>query len=234
MYTINKAAVMFGTALALGVTSSAWADIALENPLGDSYYANGAFTPRIDMSNINLSYTGWRPHQSNVLSGVSAASTALTLIDPSMSATPFDGTFKMRAYVTPKGELTGGKFSFTSSDPMFGFGSTCTGSVCTAKTGTVFKGKLDSIGWSESKGSLEFGTSNFSGWACAQGWCTSAERLFFTMNNGSLGLTPGMKIFKSWHNTASGTAVIPVPAAAWLFGSGLVGLIGFAKRSKKI
>ncbi len=30
----------------------------------------------------------------------------------------------------------------------------------------------------------------------------------------------------------SGAAVVPVPAAAWLFGSGLIGLMGFARRKK--
>jgi len=40
--------------------------------------------------------------------------------------------------------------------------------------------------------------------------------------------------YTNWSKTAkTGTAVIPVPAAAWLFGSGLVGLIGFAKRRKQ-
>ena len=32
--------------------------------------------------------------------------------------------------------------------------------------------------------------------------------------------------------TVSGTSPIPVPAAAWLFGSGLVGLVGVARRKK--
>ena len=32
--------------------------------------------------------------------------------------------------------------------------------------------------------------------------------------------------------TVSGTSPIPVPAAAWLFGSGLVGLVGMARRKK--
>ena len=29
-------------------------------------------------------------------------------------------------------------------------------------------------------------------------------------------------------------AVVPIPAAAWLFGSGLLGLIGMARRKKKV
>ncbi len=32
----------------------------------------------------------------------------------------------------------------------------------------------------------------------------------------------------------SGTTLVPVPAAAWLFGSGLLGLIGVAKKRKAI
>ncbi|HHJ36602.1 MAG TPA: VPLPA-CTERM sorting domain-containing protein [Gammaproteobacteria bacterium] len=29
-----------------------------------------------------------------------------------------------------------------------------------------------------------------------------------------------------------GTAVVPIPAAVWLFGSGLIGLIGLTRRKK--
>ena len=32
--------------------------------------------------------------------------------------------------------------------------------------------------------------------------------------------------------TASNASVIPVPAAVWLFGSGLLGLVGVARRRK--
>jgi len=35
------------------------------------------------------------------------------------------------------------------------------------------------------------------------------------------------------HSGDVGAAVVPVPAAAWLFGSGLAGLIGFARRKKR-
>ncbi|MHC5118397.1 MAG: VPLPA-CTERM sorting domain-containing protein, partial [Planctomycetota bacterium] len=38
------------------------------------------------------------------------------------------------------------------------------------------------------------------------------------------GITP------AFYGTLTGQYVVPVPAAAWLFGSGLMGLIGIAKR----
>jgi hypothetical protein len=40
--------------------------------------------------------------------------------------------------------------------------------------------------------------------------------------------------FEGQHAAFSGLAVVPVPAAVWLFGSGLVGLAGFSGRKKKI
>ena len=103
--------------------------------------------------------------------------------------------------------------------PFFGFG--------TNKWGNVFSGKLTAMGASSSKDVIEFATGSFSGWACAQGWCTQAERLWFTNVDGF----PDWS--KSWSDkNVNGTAVIPVPAAAWLLGSGLLGLVGVAKRKK--
>ncbi|MCK5092950.1 MAG: VPLPA-CTERM sorting domain-containing protein, partial [Gammaproteobacteria bacterium] len=34
------------------------------------------------------------------------------------------------------------------------------------------------------------------------------------------------------HDGDVGASVVPVPAAVWLFGSGLIGLVGFARRKK--
>ena len=35
-----------------------------------------------------------------------------------------------------------------------------------------------------------------------------------------------------WNTQILSVSAVPVPAAVWLFGSGLIGLIGFAKRKK--
>jgi hypothetical protein len=37
---------------------------------------------------------------------------------------------------------------------------------------------------------------------------------------------------ENWYGITVGTAVVPIPPAFWLFGSGLLGLIGIAKRKK--
>lgn len=42
-----------------------------------------------------------------------------------------------------------------------------------------------------------------------------------------------MKITMANYVSATSTAVVPLPAAAWLFGSGLLALVGLAKRKKK-
>lgn len=61
-----------------------------------------------------------------------------------------------------------------------------------------------------------YGTSNF-------GFAPFVDNLFNAGDN------PTSSITGSWLVTAS---PVPVPAAVWLFGSGLIGLAGFARRKK--
>ena len=56
---------------------------------------------------------------------------------------------------------------------------------------------------------------------------------YFANNTGSaltVALAPGNDTYSLW--TEYGKTVVPVPAAVWLFGSGLLGLIAVARRSK--
>ena len=214
--------------MALGVSGTASSALLMENPLDPSYY-NIIHMPRVDMTNIFLTYTA----KGSNFAGASTTASTFSLVNQTGSATSFHGAFTMSASITSTGTFSSGSFSFKSSDSMFGFGKTCSHGTCTANTGTVFAGKLTSFGWSESKGMLEFGTGSFSGWACTKGWCTKAERMWFNNNAGNtLGLVDCMNRVKNWSMTARGTSVIPVPAAAWLFGSGLIGMLGVARRKR--
>lgn len=220
--TIKTVGKFLAATLFLVGSSSAWS--AHENLLDPTYY-NGApfvgtqFNPRIDMSAVSLKYD----KDNKFLFGSSNDDSKLTLFSPAGSKT-FSGRFVLGASITSNGTFNGGAFSFLSNDPYFGFGNS-------KKWGNVFSGTLSDAGWSDSKNVLEFDSKNFSGWACDQGggWCTEAERLWFTNVDGF----PSSGWSKSWSDkNVNGTAVVPVPAAVWLLGSGLLGLIGVAKRKK--
>lgn len=194
-----------------------------ENRLPTEYYNNELF-PKIDMTNINLKFREFPSFLGRnglgVFSARSGKMSDFTLFGPDGASTSFDGFFSLKALMTNTGDLKGGFFTFWSRDEMFG------------KRRNVFSGRLESMGWSDSEGFLEFGTTDFSGWACDQGWCTERERLWFNTQSGDFGLFSSEA--SSWKEVADGTAVIPVPAAVWLFGSGLVGLIGVARRRKAL
>jgi len=55
---------------------------------------------------------------------------------------------------------------------------------------------------------------------------------YFSFNAGSNGSQLKTQAFDAWavHSGDVGASTVPVPAAAWLFGSGLLGLIGVARR----
>ena len=216
MQTVGK---VFAAALFLVGSSNAWS--AYEKLLDPGYYKGTPFympkEPRIDMTNISLNYSkDW-----GLLTGFSKLSSTFTLYDNNLAPKTFNGFFALGADIASDGTFNGGKFGFFSNDSYFGFSNSY------GNWGNVFSGDLTDLGASSSKGVIEFNSGNFSGWACDQGWCTDAERLWFTKVDGF----PDWK--KNWSDKhVNGTAVIPVPAAAWLLGSGLLGLVGVAKRKK--
>lgn len=140
------------------------------------------------------------------------------------------GSFSMKAIMDPTGNSAKGSFSFFSSGSYPGsqFGP-----------GLLFAGKITDVGWSESRGFLEFAISDFSGQVCKVGWCSQGERLWFNTgdhnrNGLNLGLVGKDGKFKSFTQTADGVAIVPVPAAVWLLGSGLLGMAGVARRKPSL
>lgn len=213
---IKKAVSFLAASLFLVVSTTTWSAVVTESPLGASYYT-GNLLPKIDMTNIYLNYN----KDFKLFTGFSQGSSSFKLTDPSGVPTSFKGIFALGAIVNNAGDLGRGGFTFLSNDPRFHFSGR-------GGWGNVFSGQLTDLGWSVSGDLVEFATGKFSGWACEQGWCTDAERLWFKTDD-----FPKTAWTKNWKDiNASGTAVIPVPAAIWLLGSGLVGMIGFAKRKK--
>lgn len=212
---LKKAVCLLAASFFLVVSTTSWSAVVTENPLDPSYYVPN-LAPKIDMTNISLSYN----KDLKLFTGVSTKKSTFTLTDPDMETTRFKGLFAIGATIDKNGDLKKGGFTFLSKDPIFGFGED--------KWGNVFSGELTDLGWSASGDLVEFATGKFSGWACDQGWCTQAERLWFKTDG-----FPNTAWTKNWKDkNALGTAVIPVPAAIWLLGSGLMGMIGFIRRKK--
>lgn len=152
-----------------------------------------------------------------------AAGRDVTLYDPKHKEVKLKSEyFGLTAKTDANGTTATGKFVFGSGGGGGGYG---------IGSGVLFQGSITDVGWSNSTGFLEFAISNFSGKVCDLGWCSNAERLWFD-TSGSLGIVDGSGKYQSFSKKMDGIAVVPVPAAVWLLGSGLLGLAGVARRKK--
>ena len=155
---------------------------------------------------------------------------------PFGSGVGFDGALIIDAKISSRGILrSGSTFGIYSNDAMFGTDYTTTygcnkqGNAC-SEGQLVYGGDLTAFGWSGGQGLLEFEISNLAGWAHDQ-WGTTGATEHIMLDVGGFTLNDVSSV-KSFTATADGFAVVPVPAAAWLFGSGLLGLAGIARRKR--
>ena len=168
-----------------------------------------ADSPDIFSSGINVDYTA--------SSGVfSAIGTASTFEDDGVGpATPISGGgFDLTASIDTSGVLSGGTFSIDGTLGAF--------------TGTLLTGTLTGLGFpSIGNGDpLEF-LFDVTGGDLASAYGTSGGIIL--SNSGFTGFASDF-INTPFTGVADTGTVVPVPAAVWLFGSGLLGLIGIARR----
>lgn len=223
---------------------NAWAGVVpLENrlPAWEDYGSK-----RIDFTNIDIAYKNGRTKkgrtedtsffgESNTNSTFSLFSRTDGYVD-----VPFNGEFIIDANISSRGVLRdGSSFGFYSNDvSIFGTGNevdyACNKQGKNCSNGTlVFGGNLAAFGWSGSLGILEFVTKDLAGWAMDM-WQpgedgTRMEHIYLDVGVFDLDDVSSVKTFNA---VANGFAVVPVPAAVWLFGSGLLGLIGIARRKR--
>lgn len=237
--------------VALAVNSAASAgSLPLENRL-DAWDDFGS--KAVNFTNVDIKYTNGKTKKGQttdtVFFGASNTSTQFELYSPvdgygSGSTTEqvpfgsgvgFDGVLVIDARISSRGVLrSGSTFGIYSSDAVFGSANTtsynCNKSGTRCDSGQlVYGGDLTQFGWSGSAGILEFEIGNLGGWANDL-WGTSVlEHIYLDVGAFTLNDVSSVKSFTA---TADGFAVVPVPAAVWLFGSGLLGLAGMARRKR--
>jgi hypothetical protein len=236
--------------LAYAASTVTWANLPADKrlfPINDYGY------PAIHFDEVAVEYKPGRvkgkKEDDTRFFATSTSNTTLTLMGPGYDGVTFGGYFYIDAFISPKGTFKSGTFGFYSDDAMFSTAPignyNCNSAGKNCDTGyTVYAGDLKSFGWSESydlsttghdiwsnanAGMLEFGITNQTGWAMDL-WGDGDERIIMNIKEG-LNLN-GANSVTSWTGTADGIAVVPVPAAVWLLGSGLIGLVGIAKRRR--
>jgi hypothetical protein len=132
------------------------------------------------------------------------------------------GSYLLRAYFDSSDNLIGGSVRITGSiDTEYGRAS---GVLMTAKLGDP--GRNDGIDWNYSSDLIGFDTydiqchSVISMFSCR----STAESVYLSLDAG------GFNGLENYTSTGLAVTTVPVPAAVWLFGSGLLGLVGTARR----
>lgn len=151
---------------------------------------------------------------------LTASGFALTLDDDGIG-TPLDiagGTFDLSASVLADGTLAGGSLAIGGTVAGLGFNS-----------GTLLTGSLSAIGFNQANDPLEFLFDVTGGDAAALYGGLGGIILGFTGFDGDW----GDDFVSAPFNSVADVGVVPVPAALWLFGSGLIALLGLGGHNRQ-
>jgi hypothetical protein len=148
--------------------------------------------------------------------------------------------FVTKAYLRPDGTMYG-------DDSYVKITGKLVGVPGPDPSGTLFSAELSNAAWNSS--TIGFSTTDFGGWAAQFG---TDESLYFTDFNRRGASTTALTFpgFGSgfcsvknpaigctakgvWQADARALTTVPVPAAVWLLGSGLIGLMSIGRRSVK-
>ena len=239
--------VITGAIASLAISSTSMAaELPAENPL----YWSGTGSETINFTDIDINYRNGKSRKGIVGDSLFfAESTSTSIFElnggldrPGTAESIFNGYLVIDAQLSSRGKLRdASSFGIYSDDAKFANQGYLTDYNCNKQgngcstSNLVFGGSITDFGWSSGNGILDFEISNLSGWAL-DAWTSgytagSTEHLRLNVHGGVFDLG-GVSSVKAFTATADGFAVVPVPAAAWLFGSGLIGLVGFARRKR--
>lgn len=167
--------------------------------------------------------TGWRLPTVNPIDGTTADDATLA----------YNGTEDRGYNVSAPGTLYAGStasemahlFYNTLGDKGYCNPATSTVSSCVSQTG---------YGLSNT-GPFSNVQSDFFYWSATEYAASTSLAWYFYFGVGTQGLIAKTNYYYAWavHAGDVGASAVPVPAAAWLFGSGLLGLVGMSRKRRR-
>jgi len=159
------------------------------------------------------------------LADANAAGTVMTWLDANSWATglTIDGVSGWRLPDTLQPDA-----SCDSQNGSVSYGYNCTGS----EMGNMFYNVPENTAGSLSNAGPFSNVQSNIYWSATETAPSSGDAFAFDISFGNQ--VYGFKSYTvyAWAVQSGDVSAMPVPATAWLFGSGLIGLVGFAKRKK--
>lgn len=173
-------------------------------------------------------------------SAAAAPSPQLQVSNHPLTSSTYKELFSLYVDLDGSGNVQSGSFRVDGVVRTNGFPAGCTPNTYTCVqydgstvSGGLLSGNLIDFGWSLNTGSngiIEFEFNNASGLIGSQGLGFTGGGMILTVSSSTLSNFGAQALTTSWTGTGFGDVFVPIPAAAWLFGSGLLALLGVARR----